>query len=141
MNIIDNLSIDLQTHILNLTLELRKPKHVLNTSLKNDIKTAYKIREICTYYKENYSNFYYTDFLENDLLHTLNDDQPLYINNLSPRLLQLFHNYEIEEIIDILSISNEKSNNQMRNIYKYWFWMTPKQRIMFYKRYIVNITQ
>lgn len=131
-----NLPIDLKKKILDMTLELRKPKCVLNKSLEMDIKTAYKIRYIYIYYKNTYSDFYYSDFLENDLLHFLNDDQALHVNNISPRLIRLFSNYDIEQIIDMLSINNTNCCNPMRNIYKYWFCMTPRERILFYKRYV-----
>lgn len=94
---IKNLPYDLQKHLYDYVLQLRKPVHVLTDELKSDIETYPLISRIERNYAQVFSSESVSSKMEHALVSLLNDNRGLAFP-LNDRLRGMFPNSTDEEI-------------------------------------------
>ena len=93
---------ELQTHLHDKVLQLRKPLHVLSDELKSDIETYPLFSQIERGYAQVFSSEVASSWMENALINLLNDNRGLDLP-LNESLRSMFPKSTEEEIRTILS--------------------------------------
>jgi len=116
---IARLPYDVKEYVHNHVLQLRKPRHVLTDALKGDIETYPLIDRIEFNYTQVFPKQYASDWMENALVHLLNDHRGPTLP-FHDRIRDLFPNATDEEI--------RTSLREGRHIHRLWIAAPPHVR-------------
>lgn len=116
---IAKLPYDLQEHIQDCVLQLRKPRHVLTDELKGDIETYRLLDRIEFNYTQVFPKPYASCWMENALVNLLNDHRGLALP-FNDRIRDLFPNATDEGIRIRLS--------EGRHMHRLWIAAPPHAR-------------
>lgn len=130
-----DLPIDLQIHIYDTVIEIRKPKQFLPLELKQDIETYHLLDHIIHNYKIMFNGTDHLGWVENAVINLMNDHRPIGLGQvyfyIHEDVRKAFPGLPDQEIATELI---EGSHLQ-----RLWRCMPPKKRIDLYLESYENI--